>query len=375
MGAEPVRLLSWEQVDWETSAPSFVKKMHMKLNLNIHFHQQDEISFSLENNCSCVEDKFGEILLFCAIALRALTTLSKGETSRSLASFLAMSKKKLSEEFADHRSPGPKTIECKGPPGRKRFEARLDFNQEDASIGFIFKAKGFGFLAKGIDYYLPTSVIMLLQYLTKKRLEDKKFLLNLSMAASMCGSFYLNDQVSIANQGALALKIAQKVSNPKGQFAVAYENCALECPNILSANFKAFIDEFIADKALRTAMITGYTLRCAEACSTYKKLHQPIGTAKKILEEKITKKEKIAKLATFFDEHNKIGISDAMKPYALLQFGKIKRYFSEYVEDYVESNVNRVAEDRRGIFFELSFRNAAFGYAYKVAEELADFVK
>ena len=44
--------------------------MNINSRLEINFHQQDEVSVFLENTTSGREEKFGEILLFCCVALR-----------------------------------------------------------------------------------------------------------------------------------------------------------------------------------------------------------------------------------------------------------------------------------------------------------------
>lgn len=65
--------------------------------------------------------------------------------------------------------------------------------------------KGFGILGFQVNYYAFHSVISLLRYLAKERVEDENFLDNLSNVEKFCGKLYISqgpphgDQVAVAN--------------------------------------------------------------------------------------------------------------------------------------------------------------------------------
>ena len=103
-----------------------------------------------------------------------------------------------------------KLVDYKSNPGRKRFIAGLRCTNEN--FNFKFKPKGFGLLARGIGYYAPNSVIILLRYLVEKRIDDENFISNLSQAAKKCGEAYLTGDLSPRTQHQIALMIAFSVS-------------------------------------------------------------------------------------------------------------------------------------------------------------------
>lgn len=102
------------------------------------------------------------------------------------------------------------------------------------------------------------------------------------------------------------------------------------------------------------------------------RIRTPDGHVKKILESKITELEKVETIANYFDKHDKIGIGENAKPYCLLPFEETAHFFSVTIEDYISSILNQKKMDgeEQKFFYELCFRNAAFGYVYKIAEEL-----
>ena len=187
-----------------------VKTRDIAMDLEIHFHQQDEASVYLESNTSGKEGKFGEILMFCYFTLRSMANLGRHPITSSLATLLFQIGDHLIE-LPDHYSPDDaKLVDYKGNPGRKRFIAGLRYANE--KVNFEFKPKGFGLLARGMGYYAPNSVIILLRYLVEKRIDDKDFISNLSQAAKKCGEAYISGDLSPRTQHQIALMIAFSVA-------------------------------------------------------------------------------------------------------------------------------------------------------------------
>lgn len=180
--------------------------MNIQSNLEINFHQQDEASVFLENTASGKEEKFGEILLFCCVALRTIVNFGNHPAAGQIAMLLSQVGGNL-KELAEHDSPdGPKLIDYPGTAGRKRFLVTMRCS--DDNFNFQYKPKGFGLLGSGTGYYAPNAVMLLLRYLAKKRLDDKEFIEGLKNVAEQCGAVYDSGKLSIPNQSQIALMIA-----------------------------------------------------------------------------------------------------------------------------------------------------------------------
>jgi len=180
--------------------------MNIQSNLEINFHQQDEVSVFLENTASDREEKFGEILLFCSFTLRTLVNFGNHSVASSLAQLLSQVKGNLKDLMNHKGADEPKIIEYPGSQGRKRFVVSLRCSDEN--FNFQYNAKGFGFLASGMGYYAPNAVTILMKYLAKRRQDDKEYIEALENAAEQCGGIYFSGQLSIPNQSQIALMIA-----------------------------------------------------------------------------------------------------------------------------------------------------------------------
>ena len=185
------------------------KTMNIGMNLEIHFHQQDEASVYLESDASGKDEKFGEILLFCCFALRTMSNFGRHSIASSLATMLSQIGDHLIELPNLHSPDEAKLVSYQGNQGRKRFVAKLRYN--DKNFTFKFKPKGL-FLTGGIDYYAPNSVMILLRYLVEKRIDDEAFISSLSQATKKCGEAYIGRQISMWTHNRTALTIASSVT-------------------------------------------------------------------------------------------------------------------------------------------------------------------
>ena len=187
--------------------------MDVYSNLEIHFHDQDQASVVLETNGG-PHEQFGEILAFCLYSLRQLVNLGMNEASQSLGALLARAGPAL-RELAHHESPGgAKLVPYQGAPGRKRFLARLRCSSEH--VDFHVKAKGFGLLGRGVAYYVPNSIQLLLRYLARRRIDNDKYIECLGMAATKCGEAFLSGALSVTNHHKTAWAIASGTWAPVG---------------------------------------------------------------------------------------------------------------------------------------------------------------
>lgn len=161
-------------------------------------------------------------------------------------------------------------------------------------------------------------------------------------------------------------------------FENAYSLCGKQPDKHISNNFKKFIDRVLPqkflDNHLRKAMLTGYFLRCAENMVSQYSLGKPDKNIKNILNMEDNDSNKIEKLANYLDNHDKIGLPIKIADYFLIQQEEIKEIFEEYAEDFITCilKTQKFTKDKAEIFYEVAYRNIAFGYLYRLSEE---FVK
>lgn len=186
-------------------------KMNIKSNLAIHFHQQDEASVFLENTANDREEKFGEILLFCLFALRTMSNFGNQPTAGQIAMLLSQMNGELKNFIKHEDLDSPRLIDYPGTQGRKKFIVTL--NASDDNFSFKYKPKGFGILGKGINYYAPNAIFLLLRYLVNRRLKDKEFIKGLEKAATQCGEVFNNGNLAMSNEIQIATMIAMENYN------------------------------------------------------------------------------------------------------------------------------------------------------------------
>jgi len=182
-----------------------------RMELQVDFYQQDEASLFLESNAPGDLHDFGEIVLFDCFTLRQMHNLVRAPASMVLASLLGSIHGVVDvlELVTTTPQDFPRLVDYRGIPGRKRFLATLDFNTERAS--FILKPRGFGLLGKGVNYYAPHSVILLLKYLASRHISDSEYLARISRAANICAMVFVQRKVTTFTQAGLAVGIARTV--------------------------------------------------------------------------------------------------------------------------------------------------------------------
>lgn len=181
--------------------------MHVRMELNIDFYQLDEASLFLETNASSDLQFFTEIF-FSSFALRQLKNLGWIDVSLATARLLSMVEDDI-EQLIQYSGPDhPKIVPYSGKPGRKRFKVILD--ARDSEVGLKVLPKGFGILGRGINYYAPHTVVLLLRFLGEKYLDDKDSLRRLAVAAHLSGDTLLRRDVSTRNYLHLANSITEQ---------------------------------------------------------------------------------------------------------------------------------------------------------------------
>ena len=177
--------------------------MNFRSHLEIHFHDQDVGSVLLESTGG-EDEQFGEVLLFCAFAARQMTNLGGGPITDSLAGLLAQVPGHLPEIASHDPEGGPHLVAYQGHKGRKGFSGDLDATER--GVNFQLHLHGFGVLGRGVGYYAPTSVLLLLRYLALRRDGDARYANWLGAAAGLCGQAALDGELSGLNQIETALR-------------------------------------------------------------------------------------------------------------------------------------------------------------------------
>jgi TPR repeat protein len=196
------------------------------MRVEIHFHQLDEASVFFESSVTEEDQQQrDEIIFFSLFTARQLTNVGNDmQAASSLAKALSTFELPWAPERDDLKaftafilSGGPDTpelVDYNGSPGRKIFEAELRMGP---SLSFTLRGKNFGLVDRGYSYYALRSVLLLLRYLARRRMQEGKacpdYLYNLAKVAEFCGKLYLNGKLSVENHVSEALdlvSIAQK---------------------------------------------------------------------------------------------------------------------------------------------------------------------
>lgn len=180
--------------------------------VEIHFHEQDRASVFLEN-IGGPDAKFAELLLLSSYAVRQVANLGRSPETAALGALLAGAARSAEHLIGYRPENSPALVAYQGKPGRKRFTSRVDV--ADDTYQFNMQPHGFGFLGRGLGFYSPTSVVLLLQYLVELRLLDEEYLTALSLVAAMCALAIDNGHITVGSQQDVALGIAMSVTADK----------------------------------------------------------------------------------------------------------------------------------------------------------------
>ena len=90
-----------------------------------------------------------------------------------------------------------KLVDSRGDPGRIMFKAELRLSPPPEK--FDLGAERFGLLVGNVNQYAANSVLLLFQYLARRKIEDGDYLYNLARVAELCGSTYLNGKLTTEN--------------------------------------------------------------------------------------------------------------------------------------------------------------------------------
>jgi hypothetical protein len=161
-----------------------------------------QVHFYPDNSASCVvnvassgnEGIADTLLLWACFANRQLNNM--GKDAPSLAGVLGSVKGGL-VALAEHDGEGPRLLDACPGQARKRFEGHL----VPAGEGLTFKLamKGFGVFGKGLRFYCPISVILLLRHMAKRGQGDPRFIACLENLAETTGTAFMRGDVNMRN--------------------------------------------------------------------------------------------------------------------------------------------------------------------------------
>lgn len=162
------------------------------------------------------------------------------------------------------------------------------------------------------------------------------------------------------------------------KFLEIYENLGPDANTILTVYFKNYIDDINAAKTpvLKTALVTGYILRCTEEKCLEEKLIKKSNFAgfdkkvSKVLKSGLTREQTIIKLTEYFDDHKKIGLGELIRPYTLLPYKDMVGTFNFWIEDHIKATYKNEIKEAINYdkYYEIIFRCAALGYYFRTAE-------
>lgn len=173
------------------------------VNSELNFHEQEVLSIFHETNVSGRDEQFAELVFAGAFAIRSMSNLGVHHLTDALARQLQLLAELINEYPNEILSPKPRIVEYPGHAGRKRFIANLRLNTTQMKLDYA--AKGFGFFARGLGYYVPAAVSSLFRYFASRRIEEASYLTATAKVAAACGELQLQRQIKVTNHGQLLM--------------------------------------------------------------------------------------------------------------------------------------------------------------------------
>ncbi len=182
--------------------------MNLTVEVDVGFHTSTRASVRLTNTAMEEDARFGEILLFTLFAIRQMVN-DRGLPGQFTAHMLSQTSESLDETLDSHGWGRVELIEFPGHPAPKGFAAALTLRDDIAHLNM--EPRGFGVLGKGIAYYSPHAVQLLLLHLIHAHQDDESFLGQLAACADNAGTMFKVGQLSVQNQLEAGYYIAQSI--------------------------------------------------------------------------------------------------------------------------------------------------------------------
>lgn len=191
--------------------------MASTIGAEIEFLSEEEACVSLYRNASDqFDEKECELFLVILTILRTITNFGNDAVSEiklgELLSHQMVSYRNSIEDIVRDNSEGRIKL-LKDHPGfepKKSFSVHLDYPRLD----FEYKMHGFGLFGKGVGYYAPMAVNLLIKKIAETRFDDKDFIKLLESAVVCSGIYGLSGRVPIVNQTLHANSLVQTILIP-----------------------------------------------------------------------------------------------------------------------------------------------------------------
>ena len=132
-------------------------------------------------------------------------------------------------------------------------------------------------------------------------------------------------------------------------------------------DFTAHLETF-EQQGSRDLTRNGYRLRLAERDVISKRMLIPLGQIESILCSSMPPQEKTAAVAEYLDSHETVGLGDPVRLYVLASFDEIRGAFDDLSQLAIDANRPYIGDLE--MQSELYCRYIAYGYVYRIAEEL-----
>jgi hypothetical protein len=136
---------------------------------------------------------------------------------------------------------------------------------------------------------------------------------------------------------------------------------------LAAQEFEAHLEGY-CQKGSRDLARNGYRLRLAERDVIGKRRLVPLGPIESVLRSSKSAQEKTTEIAEYLDNHEAVGLGDPVRLYVLASFDEICRAFDDLSRIAIDANRQYISDP--DMQSELYRRFMAYGYVYRVAEEL-----
>ena len=198
-----------------------IQSMDDSTRIQIHFYEPNEATVSLESHITKeIRKQWQEMLFFSCFSARQLIAMGNDtHIASSLAIVLAgmllpvapldVDVKAFIHAVLTKLGNAVKLVDSRSGPGRIVFKAELILSPPPEK--FDLGAERFDLFVGNVNQYAANSVLLLFQYLSRRKIEDRDYLYNLARVAELCGSTYLNGKLTTENhmeQASTIVKLA-----------------------------------------------------------------------------------------------------------------------------------------------------------------------
>ena len=186
----------------------------MEIEVTIGFETVDKAGVVLTSKEKEYNLIFCELALFTVYLLKTLYNFGPSEVSTILCEQLRLITETLKQEeltlsqlttaISKESNMFPQ-LTAEPVDFKKKFEAIVEI--EFPLLRFKYNLTGFGWLSKGVGYYAPQSIFVLLVTLSQKHLEDQKFQSALAQVSLVATHLFANGEVNMRNYPDTALGI------------------------------------------------------------------------------------------------------------------------------------------------------------------------